>query len=135
MDLQVARLGSFVAIVPRQAPAALGALAFACVERFEDMRSPLNAGEIARRRPERLTERQRAYLDRFGYPYVAEDFRFHMTLTGALPAGASDPVDALRRLFAPVIDASPTLLDGISLCRQDTPDSRFKIVARVALQG
>src|SRR5262249_30663264 len=36
-----------------------------------------------------LSERQIENLDRWGYPYVFEDFRFHLTLTG--------PIDAERR--------------------------------------
>ena len=31
-----------------------------------------------------LTDRQEALLTQWGYPYVMEEFRFHITLTGAL---------------------------------------------------
>ena len=32
----------------------------------------------------RLSEAQRAHLLRWGYPYVMDEFRFHMSLTGSL---------------------------------------------------
>lgn len=135
MRLEVARLGSFVALVPAPAPPALGVLAIACVEAFERYRAPLSQAEITRRNPDRLTDRQRAYLDRYGYPYVREEFRFHMTLTGPLPAGATDPSEALRTILAPVAGSGPTPIDGLALYRQDTPSSRFHIIARARLGG
>ena len=55
----------------------------------------------ARRNPSALTPRQRDYLDRWGYPYVMEEFRFHMTLTGRLDAQRREPILAmLRERFA-----------------------------------
>lgn len=133
MPLEVARLGSFVALVPAPAPPALGVLATACVEAFERYRAPLSDAEIARRDPSRLTDRQRAYLDRYGYPYVREEFRFHMTLTGSLAADSADPSQALRAILAPVVGQDPVPIDGLALFRQDTPSSRFRIIARARL--
>jgi Protein of unknown function (DUF1045) len=38
-----------------------------------------------------LSERQRDHLQRYGYPYVLEDWRFHMTLSNSLTTlGAQD---------------------------------------------
>jgi hypothetical protein len=46
-------------------------------------------------------QRQRNYLDRWGYPYVMEEFRFHMTLTGRLDSTCRwGVVDMLRARFA-----------------------------------
>jgi 2'-5' RNA ligase len=134
MTLMVARLGSFVALVPAPAPPALGDLVTACVEAFETYRAPLTAEEIARRNPARLTVRQRSYLDRYGYPYVREEFRFHMTLTGSLAEGAEDPSEPLREVLAPVV-GRPVAIDGLALYRQDTPSSRFRIIASARLEG
>ncbi len=80
--LVLRRIGRFFALVPHEAEPGLAALADETVRRFEPFRAALNAAELARRAPERLTERQREHLDRWGYPYVFDEFRFHLTLTG-----------------------------------------------------
>lgn len=69
--------------------AELNQLANDVVVSFDRFRAPLRDAEIAKRRPERLSEAQRQNLDRWGYPYVFDEFRFHMTLTG--------PVDEKQR--------------------------------------
>ena len=69
-------------------------LAQACVETFEPFRAPLAEEELARRRAVPLSARQEANLERWGYPYVAEDFRFHMTLTARLFGAELSAVEA-----------------------------------------
>jgi putative phosphonate metabolism protein len=78
------RLGSFHALVARQPVAALNRLESDCLEAMQPFRAPLTASEINRRRPDALTPDQRVNLERWGYPYVREEFRFHMTLTNAV---------------------------------------------------
>jgi len=127
-------LGAFTAIVPRAPVAALAALAAACTTEFDRFRAPLSAQERARRDPSRLSERQVSHLDRWGYPYVFDDFRFHMTLTGPLPAERRDDVPArLRRSFAQAWGERPIAIDRIGLFKQDGPDARFRVVEHAAL--
>jgi hypothetical protein len=78
----VESVAGFIAIVPRAASAALDELAARCVTALDRFRLPLTPQERERRLAAGLSERQIALLDRFGYPYVLEEFRFHMTLTG-----------------------------------------------------
>src|SRR6202000_1305257 len=77
-------ISDFIAIVPAERSAALEALAADCVRAFDSFRAPLTAEDRARRNPSKLTSPECDYLDRWGYPYVMEEFRFHMTLTGRL---------------------------------------------------
>jgi len=130
--LQVTMLGDFVALVPRAAGAPLEALAGRCVEFFDAFRAPLGVEDLARRSNGRLSPRQRAYLDRWGYPYVFEDFRFHMTLTGPL-AARQHFLAALVKAFGPLADGVYDI-DALSLMRQRNPDSRFEVIARRVLQ-
>ena len=74
----------FLALTPTGDTTALLDLAAQVVEHLDALRAPLTAAEIARRRPDRLTPRQRALLDLYGYPYVMEEFRFHLTLSSNL---------------------------------------------------
>ena len=127
-------LNRFTAIVPAAPAAALDALAAACTTEFDQFRAPLSAPERARRDPARLSERQVSHLDRWGYPYVFEDFRFHMTLTGPLPAERRDDLPArLRRSFAQAWGEKPIAIDRIGLFKQDGPDARFRVIEHAPL--
>jgi len=129
IPLVVSSISSFIAVIPASPSTELSALAQTCVEAFDDFRAPLTEHDRARRRPERLTERQRAYLDRWGYPYVAEEFRFHMTLSGSLPRERHEVlVPTLRSMFA-AITAAPRPIDRIALFYQADATSRFRVVA------
>ena len=75
-------LGPFFALIPDRTYQPLQDFAAEIVDHFDRFRAPLSESDIARRRPQSLTESQRQNLSLWGYPYVMDDFRFHMTLTG-----------------------------------------------------
>jgi len=103
--LQVQGIGPFFALVPEEPVAELNQLANDVVVSFDRFRAPLRDAEIAKRRPERLSEAQRQNLDRWGYPYVFDEFRFHMTLTGPVDEKHRPQVErVLDDFFAPVLD-------------------------------
>jgi putative phosphonate metabolism protein len=127
--LEVALLGSFVALVPDPGSGALDALAGECVRAFDRLRAPLPAADRQSRLQAPLTDRQIRHLDAWGYPHVFEDFRFHMTLTGPLPPDRRESVRAA--LAGAYAELAPGLaVDGISLFRQDDPAGRFRVLAR-----
>jgi hypothetical protein len=130
--LAVTRMASFLALTPVESPAGLGALAEACVHELDQFRAPLSPADRAHRMRGALTPRQVGHLDRWGYPYVFEDFRFHMTLTGPLPEAAHAAIAAaLRELYAPI--AGPVAIDAICVLEQASPHARFRILARFDL--
>ena len=113
--LTLGRIGAFFALTPGEPCAPLQAFASECVRRFEPMRAPLSAADIARRNPARLTPAQREHLEQWGYPYVFDEFRFHMTLSGALePALAEAIGPVLKTRFAAFLD-KPLAIDGVAL--------------------
>jgi putative phosphonate metabolism protein len=126
-------LGDFIAIVPSQRSAELERLAADAVRAFDDFRAPLTLRDRARRNPDRLTPRQRDYLDRWGYPYVMEEFRFHMTLTGRLPAERHETILAILRQRFAALELATIEIDGIAVFRQPDPHSQFRIVRRFEL--
>lgn len=132
--LKVAALGRFVALVPAVPSAQMAELAGDCVKAFEPFRAQLSASDRARRLTKPLSARQRAYLDQWGYPYVFEEFRFHMTLTGPLD-------DALRARFLNTRAkqyaeiAVPLAVDAVVLCQQPSRDARFTLVRRFPFAG
>jgi len=130
--LHVATLGAFTALIPRAAPPELGLFAAECVAAFEPFRAPLTESEVARRRPERLSPRGRALLAAWGYPHVFEAFRFHMTLTDALPEEAR--ASWRQRLAAAYGEGAPLTLDALSILRQDGA-APFRVVQRLPFGG
>lgn len=132
--LELARLGSFLALVPKGPTDRLQAFAAQVVEALDPLRAPLRAEEVARRKPESLTPRQRALLDHWGYPYVMEEFRFHMTLTDKLDPQQAKAVQAvLLPYFAPVLP-NPFVIEDLCLFAERS-DGMFDLLHRVQLSG
>lgn len=126
-------ISGFIAIVPDEPDDDLQLLAESCVRDFDAFRAPMTAADRARRKPEALTPRQIEHLDDWGYPYVFEDFRFHMTLTGRLDeARGAAVLDLLQHRFAE-LDCEEMPIDSIALFKQDSKDARFRIIRHVAL--
>lgn len=126
-------ISGFIAVIPTEPVGALQQLAADCVREFDDFRAPMTAEDRARRKPDKLTERQRDYLDRWGYPYVMEEFRFHMTLTGRLDAERRGPIlEMLRARFA-ALGLETLAIDRIALFKQDDARTRFRFVGEWAL--
>ena len=129
-------ISGFIAVVPAEPSADLEQLAADCTRDFDSFRAPLTAEDRARRNPSALTPRQCEYLDRWGYPYVMEDFRFHMTLTGRLDAGRREPVLAMLRNRFSTIGLETLAIDRIAIFRQEeNANSRFRIVKHWKLRG
>lgn len=127
-------IDGFLAIVPAESNLDLENLAADCVREFDPFRAPLTERDRARRNPARLTPRQRDYLDRWGYPYVFDEFRFHMTLTGRLDADRrSSVLEMLRDRFRDV-GAAALAIDSIALFRQEEAGRRFRVIGRWPLQ-
>lgn len=126
-------ISGFIAVIPAEPVDALRQLAADCVREFDSIRAALTAEDRARRKPEKLTERQRDYLDRWGYPYVMEEFRFHMTLTGRLDAERRGPIlEMLRTRFAS-LRLGTLAIDRLALFKQDDAKARFRIIGEWAL--
>lgn len=127
--LEVTSIGAYVVLRPRSGERGLTALAQACVEQFEAFRAPMSEEERRRRHPELLTARQRDLLETYGYPFVAEEFRFHMTLAGPL---ASDQQAVARIALAATfasLEACSVAVEDLALMKQDAPDAAFRVIA------
>lgn len=135
ITLVVRAIGSFIAIVPDVPSPELQKLAADCVTAFDDFRAPLTAEDRSRRNVSALTGDQRAYLDRWGYPYVFEQFRFHMTLTGPLSGERRTQVlDILRGRFA-ALKLQSIPVGHLALLRQDDATSIFIIISHWPLHA
>ena len=128
-------LGPFIAFRPDGPAPEIDALHEACVRDFHIFRAELSTDDLARRRKARLTSSQEAHLLRWGYPYVLDEFRFHMTLTGPI----ADPnlrvriLEALLSHFATV--SGSCRFDAVSVFKQPARDAPFTILARASFAG
>ncbi|WP_426435691.1 DUF1045 domain-containing protein [Bradyrhizobium genosp. P] len=128
-------ISGFIAVIPAVRSDELQQFAADCVTEFDAFRAPLSPEDRARRNPAKLTARQRDYLDRWGYPYVMEEFRFHMTLTGRLNDERRGPTVAwLRERFA-TTGLTTLAINRIALFRQDDAASRFRIIGSWPLRS
>lgn len=133
--LAVNLLAGFLALTPSAPGARLDALAAECVAAFDPFRTPADPDELARRRRAGLSARQEGLLARWGYPYVLEEFRFHLTLTARLPSGEAE---ALRRALALHLAdalAEPVMIDAIALYAEPAPGAEFLLLRRYPFGG
>jgi putative phosphonate metabolism protein len=130
----VEAISGFIAVVPAAVSDDLNLLAADCVRDFDTFRAPMTAEDRARRNPSALSLAQVDHLDRWGYPYVMDDFRFHMTLTGRVSAERRGPlVELLQQRFA-ALDLKTLAVDRIAVFRQNDAGSRFRVLAEFGLR-
>lgn len=111
LRLAIQNIGSFLALCPINPPNVLATLAGRCVEVLEPFRAQLTPEEVAKRGP-KLSPRQNEYLHQWGYPYVFEEFRLHLTLTGSLSEPArSDALERLHHAITPLLTREVRLAD------------------------
>jgi putative phosphonate metabolism protein len=133
--LKVAGIGAFTALVPAGPEDAVRTFAGDCVTAFDGFRAALSAHDRERRLTSRLSPRQAELLERWGYPYVFSEYRFHMTLTGRLPTHEQARWQAaLTAAFAPLAQ-TPVEIDAVALVRQEDRDAPFRVIAREPLQA
>ncbi|MEM9975708.1 MAG: DUF1045 domain-containing protein [Pseudomonadota bacterium] len=132
--LRLARIGAFLALMPNDDSGEIDALAADVVEAFDPFRAPLTDADRARRLASGLSAVQIANLDRWGYPYVMDEFRFHMTLTGPLPeAEGAQVLAALTPWMKPLLP-TPFVVDALTLAGEDV-SGQFHAIERVTLAG
>ncbi|MBD8891168.1 DUF1045 domain-containing protein [Roseibium litorale] len=129
-ELALGRLGSFFALVPARPCDALNAFAGDVVRHFEPFRAPLSDKDLERRRKSRLSPRQDALLCEWGYPYVFEEFRFHMTLTGSVPAEQFDDVEELLKTSFAAFTGKPLPIDALAVFVETEPGAAFQVQSR-----
>ena len=122
-----------MALTPRGETSALQRVAAACVRDLDGFRAPASAAELARRRAVGLSVCQDALLVQWGYPYVMEEFKFHLTLSGRLLKEDVDHWSQTVRRVLPDLSA-PFVVDQIALCAE-RDDGRFELIQRYTLAG
>lgn len=122
-------IDGFLALVLEPQPHRLTDFAGTCVTLFDRFRAPMSEEDRAARVGKGLSERQVTLLDQYGYPYVLEQFLFHMTLSDRLPTTWRGPLkDLATDWFAPVL-IKPLVIDRLALFHQPEAGAPFARVA------
>lgn len=133
--LKVDLIDGFVALIPERPSAAIDALAARCVCDLDEIRAPLSEADIARRRAAGLSPRQDCYLRHWGYPYVLDEFRFHMTLTRRITdVEAALVLPAAREFFAHAL-AEPVTIGALTLFSEPQAGSPFNAIRQFAFNA
>ncbi|WP_434289044.1 DUF1045 domain-containing protein [Celeribacter sp. SCSIO 80788] len=132
--LALTRIGGFLALTPMGDLTPLEVLAGEIVATLDPHRAQPSETELARRRSAGLSERQNALLTQWGYPYVMEEFKFHLTLTGKLSIEEAETVKAaLGPVLAPLLP-TPFRIEDLCLFGE-AEDGRFHLLHRYTLSG
>lgn len=133
--LKLASLQGFLALMLEGENEALQDFAAHVVEDFEPFRAPMSVKDRAARADKGLSERQVELLDAYGYPYVFEEFRFHMTLTDRLSeADAAEVTAGANTWFGPVLE-EPVVLDRLALFHESETGKPFRRAGDFKLDG
>ncbi|MBX4969430.1 hypothetical protein ABID08_000120 [Rhizobium binae] len=125
--LEIARLGSFYSLMPSAPCEQIEYLASAIVQEFDRYRAPLSEADIERSDPDGLSAAQFANLHRWGNPYVMDEFRFHMPVTGSINAIDMPRIEsALRTIFAPVLK-EPVMVSNVALMIEEGTGGPFRV--------
>jgi hypothetical protein len=131
--LKISRLGRFLAMTQDVQSNDVTDLAASTVSHFDKFRAPLSDNDIQKRRQRRLTPEQDALMLRWGYPYVMQEFKFHMTLTGPLQ---NDEIVSIEQLantrFQEFIGQSLNIA-SLALLGEDKDSGRFHVIEKLSL--
>ena len=132
LPVQAALLGDFVALRPADphGEAGMRALAASALQTLDALRARPSAADLARRLAAPLSEPQRALLVKWGYPYVFDEFRFHMTLSGSL-ADAGERAALLAWWRQRMLTLGPLAVDHVALFVEPSPGEPFRLWQRV----
>lgn len=134
--LRLARIASFFVLIPENNAESLRSLAAICTEELDPFREPEAEAELAARKAKGLSPRQETLLEQWGYPYVFDEFRFHITLTNSI----QDAVErrfvlaGLERHCAPLLGVE-LHIGSICVCVQPERSAPFTLLQRFPLLG
>ena len=102
------------------------------VRELDNLRAPLSDAELKRRRASGLTPAQDALLTKWGYPYVMDEFRFHLTLSGKLQADELQSLKSILQSHISHLTRTPIRVDDVGLVGE-AEDGRFHLIRRLPL--
>jgi len=130
LTLRLDRLAGFLSLRPIVDGIPERALAAACLNKLQPIRASLS-DEALQHRGAGLDKEELSLLQKHGYPYVLDRYRFHLTL--AAPAGELEELAMRKWLQSHIAALPPTRIDALAICREAAPGSPFELLERVPL--
>lgn len=112
----------------------MSALSNQFVIQLDKFRAPLSKEEISVKRSRNLTAKQDYNLLHWGYPYVMEQFYFHLTLTNTLDEENLNLAKEILREELTEDCLAPQTVDEVGLVGEQI-NGDFKIITRLSLTG
>jgi putative phosphonate metabolism protein len=131
LPVSPAALGHFVALRPAHEPGAARTreLAARALKTLAGLRAPPSDDELERRLRARLSERQRALTQEWAYPFVLDEFRFHMTLSD--PVAEADQTVLIAWWREATSRLGPLAIDGAAIFVEPAPGEDFRLWRRL----
>lgn len=134
--LQVSTRSGFMALRPEGDASRIQSTAAACVTALHRLAKPLSEADLARRRLAPLTPEQDRLMLAWGYPYVMDEFAFHLSLThkldGLSEAQRTAWQQAAHAHFAPL---GVCRFDRLALFVEPERGADFVLFDQVALRS
>ncbi len=125
------QIGDFLALITDgKYQEAVSDIAWRCTKELDVLRAPLSEEERNKRK--NLTPAESENLEQWGYPYVNNSFRFHMTLTSSL---TQDDLISAKKIVAPMVPKEKTRLNSICIFGDPGSLRPFEFVERFDLKG
>lgn len=133
-SLRLGRLSGFFAWLPAEAEAEIGCVAQHCVTELDEFRAPPDSAELAHRR-RGLKPDQEALLLRWGYPYVLDQFRFHLTLSDGVDGTEAEAMQAALADLSERHAQGDLVFDSLCLFVEPEPGADFLLRSRYGFDG
>jgi ribose 1,5-bisphosphokinase len=135
-DVEVGMMGNALALRATGDSHLIDELALRCVQYFDPLRAAPTAEEQRKYRSRGLSAREEELLQRWGYPYTEDRFRFHMSLSDDLAELDAGSVAAMRAAaqahFAHARATEPLGIDGLTIFREIERGTPFQVWKRFA---
>ena len=126
-------MSGFIAIVPTVQNEKINFLAKKCLEDLDTFRKAETLENLNKRRASGLSASEKHHLLKWGYPYVLDDFHFHLTMTSKLPSKVLKNVFSVLSSELQVILKAPLLIDKICLLGESNRHGKFEVIEEFSL--
>ncbi|MBO6827434.1 MAG: DUF1045 domain-containing protein [Sneathiella sp.] len=133
--LSLKQIGQFLCLCPTTPFDGLNNLAAAIVQKLDHFRGVQSEEQLAKRRARGLSDRQEAYLQQYGYPYVLEEFRFHLTLTNSLTKAQIELVKPFLEQMTEALTMDAFKIRELCLFADPGKGQPFELLKRYSLTG
>ncbi len=133
--LALGALGRFLALTLSAASEDFSNLAADSVSEFDRFRAPATEEETTQRLRGSLTVREREHVLQWGYPYVFDTWKFHMSLTSSMHTESLSLFEPyLRERFTPACE-KPLFVDSVCIFHEPYPGALFHLIDRASLRS